>query len=124
MTSQTVVVLGASPKPERYSNQAVRDLVAHGHKVYPVHPTSAQIHAQPCYKSLDAIDVPVDTLTLYVGADRSDQLSESIFKLKPKRIIMNPGTENDALEAQAQALHIEVVRGCTLVMLRTQQFDL
>jgi len=123
MTAQNVVVLGASPKPERYSNQAVHDLLEHGHHVYPVHPTSEAIHEQACYKNLEAIDVPVDTLTLYVGPDRSNKLSDSIFKLKPKRIIMNPGTENDALEAQAQAQNIEVVRGCTLVMLRTQQFD-
>lgn len=123
MTTQNVVVLGASPKPERYSNQAVRDLLAHGHKVYPVHPQTEAIHEQACYKSLDDIDVPVDTLTLYVGPERSDKLRESIFKLKPKRIIMNPGAENDELEAAAQAQNIEVVRGCTLVMLRTQQFD-
>ncbi len=123
MTVQNVVVLGASPKPERYSNQAVRDLLAYGHQVYPVHPQTETIHEQTCYKSLEDIKVAVDTLTLYIGADRSQQLSESIFQLKPKRIIMNPGAENDALEAAAQARNIEVVRGCTLVMLRTQQFD-
>ncbi len=122
MSIQNVVVLGASPKPERYSNQAVRDLVSHGHKVYPVHPKSEHIHQQACYKNLDAIDVPVDTLTMYVGAERSNKLSESIFKLKPKRMIINPGAENEALEAEAQAQNIEVIRGCTLVMLRTQQF--
>jgi hypothetical protein len=42
--------------------------------------------------------------------------------LKPQRIIMNPGAESDALETVAQANDIEVIRGCTLVMLRTQQF--
>ncbi|MFT5473484.1 MAG: putative CoA-binding protein, partial [Kiritimatiellia bacterium] len=30
-----VIVLGASAKPERYANQAVRLLVKHGHTVIP-----------------------------------------------------------------------------------------
>ncbi len=122
MSAKTVVVLGASPKPERYSNMAVRDLAAHGHQVYPVHPLSAAIHGQRCYKKLEDIEAAVDTVTLYVGADTSEPLIDAILALHPARIIMNPGAENDHLEAQAQALNIEVVRGCTLVMLRTQQF--
>lgn len=119
---QRVVVLGASPNPERYSNQAVRDLLAHGHTVLPVHLQVAEIHGQPCIKDLQAIEGKVDTLTLYVGADKSTKLMERILLLKPKRIIFNPGTENPTLEQAAQALHIETVQGCTLVMLRTNQF--
>ena len=45
-----------------------------------------------------------------------------ILKLHPKRIIMNPGAENATLATAAQAQQIEVVEGCTLVMLRTGQF--
>ena len=33
-----VVVMGASAKPDRYSNQAVRLLLENGHEVIPVHP--------------------------------------------------------------------------------------
>ena len=40
---ETVVVLGASPKGERYSNQAVLALVGHGHRVIPVHPLLKEI---------------------------------------------------------------------------------
>ncbi len=120
--AQRVVVLGASPNPERYSNQAVRDLLAHGHTVLPIHPRAAEIHGQPCFKSLQAIEKPVDTVTLYVGADKSTALLEHILLLKPKRIIFNPGSENPTLEEIAQTQHIETVQGCTLVMLRTNQF--
>jgi hypothetical protein len=35
---------------------------------------------------------------------------------------MNPGAENSALAARAEEAGIEVVEGCTLVMLRTGQF--
>ena len=38
-----VVVLGASPKPERYSNQAVCLLREMGYRVIPVHPRESHI---------------------------------------------------------------------------------
>lgn len=119
---QTVVVLGASPKADRYSNQAVRQLMTHGHRVLPVHPICKAIHGQPCYAQLSDITEAVDTLTVYVGANHSTKLIEEIIRLHPKRIIINPGTENDIMEQQAQQHHIEVIHGCTLVMLQTGQF--
>ncbi len=122
MTQEKVVVLGASPKEERYSNQAVRELAANGHTVLPVHPRCESLHGWPCLPSLEHIEGEVDTLTLYVGPDRSDALQPQILGLNPRRIIMNPGAENDALEIEAKKRGIEVVRGCTLVMLRTRQF--
>ena len=122
MNKQNVVVLGASPNSERYSNKAVRELTNHGHNVYPVHPISTEIHKQKCYKHLDDISCQIDTLSLYVGKARSTQLMDNILAMKPGRIIMNPGTENDLLESKARERDIEVIRGCTLVMLRTQQF--
>lgn len=122
MNTQNVVVLGASPKEERYSNKAVYELANHGHHVYPVHPLATEIHGQTCYKHLDDIPGEVDTLTLYVGQERSTQLLDKILSRKPSRIIMNPGAENDLLETKAKEHNIEVVRGCTLVMLRTEQF--
>jgi uncharacterized protein len=122
MNHQNVVVLGASPKEDRYSNRAVRELANHEHNVYPVHPLCAEIHGKTCYKRLDDIPGEVDTLTLYVGKERSTQLMDNILSQKPRRIIMNPGAENELLEAKAKEHNIEVIRGCTLVMLRTKQF--
>lgn len=65
---------------------------------------------------------PIDTVTLYLGEARSDPLIEEIIAVKPRRIIMNPGAENDRLDSEASAAGIEVVHGCTLVMLKTRQF--
>jgi predicted CoA-binding protein len=122
MNNQNVAILGASPNEDRYSNKSVRELVNHNHTVYPIHPLCAEIHGQKCYKQLGEIPCQVDTLTLYVGAPRSTQLLDNILAIKPTRIIMNPGAENDLLETKAKEHNIEVVRGCTLVMLSTGEF--
>ena len=120
--AHTVVVLGASPKPARYSNQALRLLKDSGYHVIPVHPKVAVIDGLSMQPNLRAISEKVHTLTLYVGAQRSEPLIEDMVALNPQRVIFNPGSESDALQERLEAHHIECIHGCTLVMLRTNQF--
>ena len=95
-TSQRVVVLGASHKPERYSNQAIRLLREHGHEVIPVHPKLAEAEGIPVVNSLDVIEGAVDTLTMYIGAERSSPIAEAILKLRPGRVIFNASVPEHA----------------------------
>ena len=120
--NQTVVVLGASPKPERYSNQAVAMLKEHGYEAIPVNPSGVGIHGLSTVKSLDEINVPVGTLTMYVGPAVSSGQKDAILKLAPERVIFNPGSENSELEAALDTEGIKTIHACTLVMLRTGQF--
>ena len=117
-----VAVLGASPNPERYSNQAVRLLARYDYRPIPVNPGFEEIEGLTCFPNLAAIGEPVHTITLYVGPARSTPLIDAILAAAPRRIIMNPGAENDALAEAASSAGIEVVEGCTLVMLRTGLF--
>jgi uncharacterized protein len=119
---QTVAVLGASPKPERYANQAMRLLAQHGHHAIPINPAFDEIEGEKCYPSVGSAPEPIDTITMYLGKARSDPLSAEIIAKKPARLIMNPGAENDDLAAKARKHGIEVVEGCTLVMLRSGTF--
>lgn len=121
-TQQRVVVLGASHKPERYSNQAIRLLLEHGHAVVPVNPRLDTAEGLPVAHALADIDGAVDTLTLYVGPERSAPLADDIVKLRPGRVIFNPGTESAELEARLDAAGIPHEQACTLVLLRTGQF--
>lgn len=121
--AQTVAVLGASHKPERYSNQAVRMLLEYGHNVIPVTPGRKEIEGLPVAPTLADIDRPVDTLTLYVGPERSAQLLDAIVALKPGRVILNPGTESEPLQAVLDQAGIPWQHACTLVLLRTGQFE-
>jgi hypothetical protein len=120
--AQTVAVLGASHKPERYSNQAVRMLKEYGHTVIPVTPGRTVIEELPVVPALGGIEQPVDTLALYVGPERSAQMQDAILALRPGRVILNPGTESPALEQALTKAGIPWQHACTLVMLRTGQF--
>ncbi len=121
-TAKTVVILGASPKPDRYANQALQLLHEYGHRTLPVNPAFDEILGEKCYPKISHAPGPIDTVTLYLGETRSNPLIDEIIGVKPRRIIMNPGADNSALAAKAEEAGIEVVEGCTLVMLRTGQF--
>ena len=117
-----VVVLGASPKPERYSNQAIRQLLQDGYRVTPVNPAIKVIEGLAVTHQLDDISESVHTLTMYVGEARSRKMHDEILQLKPSRVIFNPGSESIDLMHKLERQGAECIEGCTLVMLRTDQF--
>ena len=117
-----VVILGASPKPARYANQAQRLLSEHGYRITPVHPKLSAVDGVTVINRLDAIDSPVHTLTLYIGPQRLEPEVDSILALKPQRVIFNPGTESALIQQHLDTVGISWLEGCTLVMLRTGVF--
>lgn len=122
--TQRVVVLGASPKTDRYSYRAVSMLKEYGHEVIPIHPREKEILGCKVQPSLAAVQGPVDTLTVYVGPARLQPLIPHIIDLAPQRVILNPGTESEEVQQALRTASINVVNGCTLVMLRSDQFGL
>src|SRR3982751_6632830 len=98
--SETVAVLGASPKPDRYAYRAMKMLREHGHRPIPVNPAFDEILDEKCYPHLGDAPGPIDTITMYLGKQRSDPLIPEILAAKPRRIIMNPGAENAELAEQ------------------------
>ena len=120
---KTVVVLGASAKPDRYAFMAMERLQQHGYTAIPVNPAVAEILGEQCYASIQSVPGPIDTVTMYVGSERSTPLVDEIIRAKPRRIIFNPGAENQKLAEAAKAAGIKVIHGCTLVLLQAGTFE-
>lgn len=115
------LVIGASPKPERYSNKAVKMLVEYGHPVVAIGAREASIDQVKIEKELlDYQDI--DTITLYLSPPHQKNIYNYIIKLQPKRIIFNPGTENTELSELVKEHGIEAEEACTLVLLSTNQY--
>jgi len=117
-----VAVLGASDKADRYSHKAVQRLSEKGHVPLAVHPYLKEINGVSVYTSLRDIEDPVDTITVYVSASRSNEIADDIVEHGARRVIFNPGAENPALGARLRAEGVEVREACTLVLLSTDQF--
>lgn len=115
------LVIGASPKPERYSNKAVRKLLQFGHPVVALAKREAMIgntHIVTGYPELSEID----TITMYIGQEHQPDYYNYILTLHPRRIIFNPGTENKELESLANQNGIEAIEACTLVLLSIGEY--
>jgi predicted CoA-binding protein len=117
----TTLVLGASPKPDRYSNLAVRRLVQHGHAVIAVGRHAGAIDGLAILPAIPG-DAVIDTVTMYLNEGNQREWEERILALAPRRIIFNPGAENPRLAGRARASGIEVLEACTLVMLATGDY--
>ncbi len=115
------VVLGASDNPERYSYLAVQRLTKHEHPVVAIGKKEGSIGSTAIIKEHPAMD-DVDTVTLYLNPANQKPYYEYILSLKPKRIIFNPGTENEELYDMAKANGIKPLEACTLVLLSTGQY--
>ena len=112
------LVIGASIKPERYSNKAVRLLKKMGYPVVAVGGREGQIEDVKIHKGQPYF-ADIHTITVYLSPKRQEGLLEYILKLKPKRVIFNPGTENYEIFPILEQNGIEIVQNCTLVMLRS-----
>lgn len=115
------LVLGASVKPERYSNMAIRRLREHGHPVLAVGLREGQVLDVPIVKDIPP-EARIDTVTLYLNAANQAAWMDRILHARPRRIIFNPGAENPALASKAQEAGIDTLEACTLVLLGTGQF--
>jgi len=115
------LVLGASQNSERYSNLAVKKLIAYNHPVVALGRRTGRIGNTEIIT--DKKPIPdLDTITLYLNPVNQKPYYDYILELKPKRIIFNPGTENDELESLAEKNGIETMEACTLVLLSTSQY--
>ena len=120
MTKKTLV-LGASLKPNRYSNIAINRLVsntiptvAFGLKSG----TVAGVKIDTVLKNYIAIH----SITLYLNPNRQQDFYNYILSLKPKRVIFNPGTENSELMEILENNNIMYEIACTLVLLSMNDY--
>ena len=119
--SKKTLVLGASDNPSRYSYLAVNRLRSYGHPVVAIGKKNTMVVDVPIEKEKKNWE-DVDTVTLYLNPAHQQQYYDYILSLKPKRIIFNPGAENDELADLAIKNGITPVEACTLVLLSTNQY--
>lgn len=121
MKQKTTLVLGASDNPARYSYLAIQRLRGHGHPVVAI----GRKHSRVGDVTVETEQKPfndIDTVTLYLNPQHQQEYYDYILSLKPRRIIFNPGAENDELAAMAEQHGIGTLEACTLVMLSTNQY--
>lgn len=116
------LVLGASPKPERYSYRAVRNLLSHGIPVIAIGKRAFLLNDFEIKKGLPEITEPVHTIALYLNANNQKEYYDYILAIRPERVIFNPGTANPEFEEILRKHDIVAVNDCLLAMLSCGKF--
>ena len=119
--NKKTLVIGASPKAERYSYKATQMLQEYNHEVVPFGVKKGAIGELEIMSEWPEKE-SFDTITLYVNPKLQEQYNQKIIALNPKRIIFNPGTENEKLADMAEQNNIQTTNACTLVLLRSNQY--
>lgn len=123
---EVVAVLGASSDSSRYAFKAMQMLEEYGHNPIPVHPREKEVLGKKVFPTLGDLaksGQKIDTVTIYVNAAISEKYEKDFVELKPKRVIINPGAESPKLEKALRENGIDVQHACTLVLLRTDQYE-
>ncbi|MEQ9187129.1 MAG: CoA-binding protein [Cryomorphaceae bacterium] len=120
--AKKTAVIGASDNPARYSYLAANMLRENGHTVVPLGIRKGFIGDLEIVTEWPKRIEDLDTVTMYIGPKRQPELYDYILALHPKRIVFNPGTENDELRELARSKGIATENACTLVLLSTGQY--
>ncbi|RLJ64499.1 hypothetical protein CLV86_1619 [Lacinutrix venerupis] len=119
--SKKTLVIGASTKPERYSNMAIKKLNNYKHETVAFGLREGVVNGIVIDTELKQYN-NIDTVTLYLNPKRQEQYYNYILSLQPRRVIFNPGTENPEFYSILRDNNIEFEVACTLVMLSTNQY--
>lgn len=119
---ETVLILGASENPVRYSHMATLMLLEYGHTPVLVGKSGCEAASLRIHRSIPENLNTIDTVTLYLNPLHQQGWYDTIISLRPGRVIFNPGTENPELMELLNQANIRYLEACTLVMLRAGQF--
>lgn len=119
--NKKTLVLGASLKPNRYSNYAIQRLVANNVETVAFGLREGEVSGIDI--DVELVDYEdIHTVTLYLNAKRQKEYYDYIISLNPKRVIFNPGTENPEFYSILKENNIAFEAACTLVLLSTNQY--
>ena len=120
MENRTTLVIGASENPERYAYKAAKMLQEHQIITYAYGNKIGKVGDVDIFT--DQKMMAVDTVTLYLGPKNQESIKDYVFRLKPRRVIFNPGTENPDWYPELEKNGIQYEEACTLVLLSTNSF--
>ena len=121
LETKKTLVLGASLKPDRYSNFAIKRLLNSGYEVVAYGLKPGNVDGVRVATELLPFE-DIHTITLYLSSKHQEPYYKYIISLNPKRVIFNPGTENPELFKILEENNIDYEIACTLVLLSTNQY--
>tara|TARA_A200000113_G_C8856099_1_gene351859 strand:+ start:1060 stop:1416 length:357 start_codon:yes stop_codon:yes gene_type:complete len=115
------LIIGASINKVRYSYKAIQKLRKLNFDVCALglcegEVMDVKIQTNPIYCK------EIHTVSIYLRPEKQFRYLNYVVKLAPKRVIFNPGSENEILMNKLKEKKIRCENSCTLVLLSTNQY--
>ena len=111
----SVAILGASADRAKFGNKAVRAFAQCGYTVYPINPKETQVEGFRAFSSI--LDVPERPrmVSVYLPPPVLLRVLPDIAQRGCDELWLNPGTESEAVVAEAARLGLHVIQACSIV---------
>ena len=116
--SQSVALVGASPKPELASNEIMNYLMKNNYKVYPINPKykGQLILGQLVYPDIISIPENIDMVDVFRPSPEAVEITKQAIEKKVNYIWLQLGIENEEAKKIAEANGITMIMNrCTLI---------
>ena len=116
--SQSVALVGASPKPELASNEIMDYLMKNNYKVYPINPKykGQLILGQLVYPDIISIPENIDMVDVFRPSPEAVEITKQAIEKKVTYIWLQLGIENEEAKKIAEANRITMIMNrCTLI---------
>lgn len=100
---------------------AIHQLRAHNHDVIGLAKRSGIVENVPIQTKFPQ-GKRIHTVTMYIGPKHQPEYYDALHDMKPRRVIFNPGSENEEFKQKLLSAGIEVLEACTLLMLSMGQY--
>jgi predicted CoA-binding protein len=112
---KSIAIIGASNDRAKFGNKAVRAFQQKGYTVYPVNPRQPFIEGLPAFRSVRDVPVRPQMVSVYLPPPVLLQVLPDIAARGCDELWLNPGTESDAVLAEAERLGLNVIQACSIV---------
>lgn len=116
--SQSVALVGASPKPALASNEIMDYLMKNNYKVYPINPKykGQLILGQLVYPDIISIHESIDMVDVFRPSPEAVEITKQAIEKKVTYIWLQLGIENEEAKKIAEANGITMIMNrCTLI---------
>ena len=116
--TQTIAIVGLSPKPERDSHHVAQYLQAQGFRIVPINPAVDEVLGERSWPSLTeaAKHHHIDLVDVFRDSAAVPPIADEALAIGAKALWLQIGVRHDAALAKAQAAGLAVVQDhCTLV---------
>lgn len=107
--SETIAVVGLSPKPERPSNQVCKFLKEEGYRIIPVNPAADEIIGEKAYPDLLMVKDDIDLVLVFRRSQFVMAIADKAIAKKAKALWMQETVVNKAAAEKAVKSGLKVV---------------